>query len=159
MKDIVIGGLVAVAIVISVLAFTKPVPFGANPSPEFFVPAHFRDTAIIGGGVFATTSNGTVVYTAASFQKTNVIEHTATGAVAASLPASTTLNAFLPFPGDTRTLFLRPITSAITVSGGTGTLLRTASTSKVCNLNQLCKLDFVRKSNTDIEVFMNSGTN
>lgn len=141
----------------AVVAEAKKV-FGASAGPEFSFPVIFKETAVIGGKVFATTSAGTVAYTAANLEGVRLIQHTATAAVTASLPASTTLSNIVQSPGDTKSIYLVPITSAVTLAGGTGTELNIASSSAVCRVGGLCKIDFVRKTNTDIEVLVTSGS-
>lgn len=110
-----------------------------------------------GGGVLATTSAGTVTYTAANFATASLIQHTASGALTATLPASSTLSSFVPNAGDTRTICINAITTKITLAGGTGTDLNTASSTKDIIAGGLGCLTFVRKSNTDIEALFVTG--
>lgn len=162
--NVLVGAVAVVALFLSFLAISKPAQqivretVGSVPGGEFLIPVSFRDSATLGGNVFATTSNGSVTYTAASFGKTSLIQHTASGAVTATLPASSTLSSFAPFPGDVRTIFLNPITTAVTLVAGTGTDINNASTSLKCQPATLCRLDFVRKSNSDFEVYFSPGT-
>jgi hypothetical protein len=107
----------------------------------------------LGGGTFATTSAGTVTYLASSFNK-GVIEHTASSAVTASLSASSTLSEQIPNSGDSMTRYIHAITSNITLAGGTGTDLNTASSTKVILAGKTARLDFIRKADTDIEVLL-----
>lgn len=132
--------------------------FGAFPGGEIQVPVAFRDTVSLGGNVFATTSQGAVTYTAGAVSKFSLIQHTASAALTATLPASSTLTGFIPKAGDTQTVYLAPITTGITLAAGTGTDLNTASSTKFCVVNSVCELTFVRKANSDIEVFLRSST-
>lgn len=171
LKDLVVGGIAVVALLVGFAGMSSPNPtdvvnqviekvnkFSAAPGPDVYVPTWFAQTVTIGGNVFATSSAGAVTYTAASLNNVNTIQHTATGALTATLPASSTLTSFVPKAGDSRTVFLNPITTGITLAGGTGTDLNTASSTKFCVVGSLCRLDFVRKSNTDIEVLLTSST-
>jgi len=168
MKDTLIISGVVLALVLAFVGVSQPsvnvdeivqeVKSLGAAGPDFSFPALFRQGVVVGGNVFATTSAGTVTYTAASLKDVTLIQHTATAAVTASLPASTTLSNIVQSPGDTKTIYLTPITSAVTLAGGTGTALNTASSSAVCRVNGLCRMDFVRKSNTDIEVLLTSAS-
>lgn len=131
---------------------------GANPGPDFFNPVFFRQTATLGGNVFATSSIGAVTYTAATISGASLIQHTAASAVTATLPASSTLSSFAPNVGDVRTIYIAPITSNVTLAAATGVDLNTASSTKVCLAGFVCRLDFVRKTNFDIEAFLVSST-
>ena len=111
-----------------------------------------------GGGVTATTSIGAVTYTASQFDTESTIEHTAASAVTATLPASSTLSTFVPLPGQSRTIFIKNISAGIiTLSGGSGTLLRSASSTSRILTTGVGRLDFVRKNDTDIEVLFTPG--
>lgn len=158
-------GLLGVVAVLAVMAYNKPATMqtvveklGAAAGPEVTEPTFFRGTVTPGGNVVATSSQGAATYTAANFLNTSVIQHTATAALTATLPASSTLKAFVPLPGDTRVMYLNPITTGITLAGGTGTEFNTASSTKFCVVGSLCRLDFIRKTNTDIEVLFTSAT-
>lgn len=110
-----------------------------------------------GGGVFATSSVGTVTYPASAFDTESLIEHTAASVVTATLPASSTLSSFIPTAGQSRTVCINAITSTVTLAGGTGTDLNSASTTKAIIAGGLGCLNFVRKTNTDIEVLLTTG--
>lgn len=152
-----VGVWVAIAVV-AVIAITgtkspEQVNVAASSGPDFYNPVYLAQTATVGGGVFATTSQGTATYTTANLANTSVIQHTASGALVVTLPASSTVS-FVQRAGDTRTIYLNPITTSISLLGGTGTDLNVASSSVTCLVGRLCRLDFVRKTNTDIEVVM-----
>lgn len=145
---------------LAILGLSQPekVTVGATAGNDFYSPVWFAQTATVGGNVFATSSVGAVTYTAATIQNASLIQHTAASALTATLPASSTLGAFVPKAGDSRTIFVNPITTLITFAGGTGTDLHTSSSTKNCNAGAMCRLDFVRKSNSDIEVFFSPGS-
>lgn len=134
----------------------KEVPVGASSGPDFLSRAFFFDDAIVGGSVLATSSVGAATYTAAQVMNNKLIIHTAASALTVTLPASSTIKD-IPRPGDTKTLFINPVTTLITFAGGTGTDLNSASTTKNINAGGLGRFDFVRKSNTDIEVLFTPG--
>lgn len=162
LQSIVTSAAVALSIVALLVGLSRPtveVPAGAAPGPDFDFPVFFRQTATPGGNVFATTSQGAVTYTAAQLLNTSLIQHTASAALTATLPASSTLSGiFAPRAGDTRTIYLAPITTGITLAGGTGTDLNTASSTKFCVVNSVCELTFVRKTTGDFEVLLKSAT-
>lgn len=151
LQNLVAVAVSVAALAVSFVAYNKPAEFGGT---EEFFTKYFREDAILGGFNFATSSQGAATYTAATFKPSKTITHTATGALTATLPASSTVPDFIPRTGDTATKFLLPVTNGITLAGGTGMDLNTASSTKFCVAGQVCRLDFVRKSNTDIEVLM-----
>jgi hypothetical protein len=132
-------------------------PVGVAAGPLHTEYQEFLDNMVVGGEVFATSSIGTATYTAANLYKKSLIQHTAASALTATLPASSTIS-WIPRAGDKAVIFLNPITTGITLAGGTGTELNTASSTKFVVANQLARLEFVRKINSDIEVFMTSSS-
>lgn len=148
--------LVVVFVIATIGAYLFPKvqnPLGAISSPQVFDRMYFYNNYEVGGGNLATSSAGAATYTAAQVFNNKLITHTASGALTATLPASTTISQIVG-AGMSYTLFLTPITTGITVAGGTGTELNAASTSAKCLVGSLCRLDFIRKSNTDIEVLL-----
>ena len=150
-------GVALIAIlVIAIGAYLFPkvqVPLGAISSPQVYDRMYFYNNEEVGGGNFATSSVGAVTYTAAQVFNNKLITHTAASALTATLPASTTISNIVG-AGMSYTLYLTPVTTGITVSGGTGTELNAASSTAMCSAGALCRLDFIRKANTDIEVLM-----
>lgn len=146
---------IAVVAVIAVTGTKSPeqVNVAASSGPDFYNPVYLAQTATVGGNVFATSSQGTATYVASTLVNTSLIQHTAGGALTVTLPASSTIS-FIQRAGDTRTIYLAPITTAISVAGGTGTDFNSASSSVTCLVNKICRLDFIRKTNSDIEVQM-----
>ena len=116
-----------------------------------------------GGGIRATSTVGTVVPLLASdFDVENIIDVTLNVQDATlSFPATSTLTAFIPTAGQVRTLFIRNATTTatmdLTISGGTGVLLKMASSTNVAIVPgdtdgaNYAKIELLRKSNTDIE--------
>lgn len=118
-----------------------------------------------GGGIRATTTTATTATLLASdFDTENVIDVTPGGAsLTLTLPATSTLTSFIPTAGQTRTIYIRNATTTadinITVAGGTGTALRNATSTGaiirgVTGGNSYGKIDFVRKSTSDIDALL-----
>jgi len=123
-----------------------------------------------GGGVFATSSDGAVLpLLAANFDTENMLDVTLNivdGTL--SFPATSTLTSFIPTAGDTRTIFVRNASTTaamdLTIAGGTGVLLKNASSTNATQVSPLiggdtdganyARLQFLRKVNTDIEMFV-----
>lgn len=134
---------------------TESRSLGAVAGGDFYFPVKFLAGNII-SSTFATSSTGTPTLSASSLEQTNTILHTNAGTTTLTLPASTTVG-FLPKAGDTkRMLIVNQGTNTLTIAGGTGTLLYTASSTKAVNANGVAILDFIRKTNTDIAVFMST---
>jgi hypothetical protein len=131
----------------------KQIPVGATAGTDHYFNETFYDDITLGGMVFATSSTGTVTYTAASLAKAALIEHTAASNLTANLPASSTIY-WIPRAGDRKNIRFAAITSQITLAGGIGTDLNSASSTKVILPGTIGNLEFVRKSNSDIEVLM-----
>lgn len=117
-----------------------------------------------GGGVTATTTLATATtLLAANFDTENVIDVTPGGAsLTLTLPASSTLPLGTT-AGQSRTIYIRNATTTadinITVAGGTGTALRNATSTGaiirgVTGGNSYGKIDFVRKSTSDIDALL-----
>lgn len=160
MKEFIVGAIAVVALVLGGLGLMKaPVavqPFGANAGPESFEPFYARQTITAGGNVLATSSVGTATYTAANLRNVSLIQHTAASALTATFPASSTLNDFVRIAGDTRTIYIAPVTTGILFAGGTGSELNAASSTKFCLAGTVCRFDFIRKTGGDIEILMTS---
>lgn len=127
---------------------------------DSYNPVSFRSGITVGGYNFATSSVGAVTYTGGTFNNPalGIITHTAASALTATLPASTTLTSLVPNIGDSRVIYINPITTGMTLAGGTGTLLNSASSTKFIIAGQVGRLEFVRKANSDINVFMTTGS-
>lgn len=116
------------------------------------------NAGVLFSSAFSTSSQGTVAYTASNLTGISSILHNATGAATASLPASSTLESLIPNTGDRMSIGIVNVGSAnLTIAGGTGTSLNKASTSAAILPGGSGIFDFVRKANTDIEVFFSHG--
>lgn len=137
---------------------------GAASSPEVFTYLRVYGALTQGGGITATSTSGTAVPLLASdFDTENVIDVTLNVQDATlTFPATTTLTGFIPYAGMTRTLFVRNATTTatieLTVTGGTGVLLKNATTTgKIwgdTDGGNHARIDLLRKANTDIEAFV-----
>lgn len=161
MKDlvtVVVAGLAGLAIGFVAMSF-KPVsvqptqeqPTYAGSGNVTNERAEFRDSMTVGGKVFATSSRGSVTYTATSIATSKVIEHNAEAATTATLPTAALLSAagFLQNVGDTATIYIHASTTQITLAGGTGVTLNAASSTKVILPNTTARIDFVRQGATE----------
>lgn len=156
MNNKFIGVALIAILVIAIGAYLFPKvqqPLGAIASPQVYDRMFFYNNQEVGGGNLATSSVGAATYTAAQVFNNKLITHTAASALTVTLPASTTISNIVG-AGMTYTLYLAPVTTGITVAGGTGTELNAASSTAMCSAGALCRLDFVRKANTDIEVLL-----
>lgn len=103
----------------------------------------------------ATSSTGAGTLTANDVTNKTTILSTNAGVLTLTLPASTTLTSFIPRAGDrTSVVIVNQGTALLTLAGGTGTLLQTASSTKTVNIGGSATLNFVRKANSDIVVHM-----
>lgn len=163
MEKFVVTVVAIVALVLGGFAAFRPetvrevVKEVGGASTEHSFPEKFFQPVTFGGNVLATSSVGSATYTAASLQNTTLIQHTAASALTVALPASSTLTGIIPKAGDSRTIYLNAITSNITVTGGTGTDLNSATSTPRVIANGVARLDFIRKANSDIEVLFTSG--
>jgi hypothetical protein len=147
MKNILIAVVAAAvgALAVFALGGSAEKPAGAAGS-TFSFPVAFQDNVVVGGYDFATSSAGTVTYTAVSFARARVIEHIATGAVTASLPTNAALSAagYLPAVGDTQTVMIHASTTIITLAGNTGVVLGSATSTRQINPGQTGLLSCAR---------------
>ena len=167
-KNVLIGIVVVLAAVGLIFVF-RPAPvvqFGAISSPDVYGYMNVHGVFQQGGTVYATS---TVVAAATLIGSTlstaNIVDYTTNlSAVTITLPASTTM----PLGDDVgsmRTIWIRNATTTalnLTIAGGTGTLLKVASSTNGgaaviygdTDGGNHARLDFLRKANSDIEVFM-----
>lgn len=120
------------------------------------------------GGILRSNTNSTSTtatsYTAVEkdfYRYSTVILTPTVNSLTLTLPASTTLTSMVPLAGDEADLtLLNGTTTAgktITIAGGTGTLLRNATSTLVVPANSPAKLRFIRNSVTDVLVFVDIG--
>lgn len=161
-------GSVIVAVLISIvffgLRYSENVQLSAQPTTNF--TAVNAGTLTQNGGVTATSSAASATFLATDFDDEDLIEVSLpVGSVTLTFPASTTFP-LDPTPGATRQFSMTNASTtagqAITIAGGTGTLLRVASSTitaglKVINPSGVATFTAFRKLNSDIIVFMNPG--
>ncbi|MBP9771417.1 MAG: hypothetical protein KBD16_00620 [Candidatus Pacebacteria bacterium] len=163
------GVLVALVIAGGVFVFTRTESVPAAPpsgaaGSEFSSKLILRDNVVVGGNTFATSSRGSVTYTAASIVNTRLIEHNAEAATTATFPTNALLSSagFLPSPGDTASLFIHASTTQITLAGGTGVTLSSASSTKVVLPNTTARVECARLGATEgriIQCLMTAASN
>jgi len=162
------------AAVIEVVRYLNNTPVNVAPSEnlgglihvsqEFFVEGlESKGVITEGGGIYATTSKGSLLrMTFSMFDTENVIDVTpgllASTDVKTTLPASTSLTNFLKYPGQVRGLIFRNTTSATThfvrLASSTGVIVTSASTTSRIAPGKHATLNCYRKTNTDISCFV-----
>lgn len=161
MTNKIIGSIAVVALLVGGYALfntfqAQPAtqPAGAVSGPDVFQKMLFHADFVVGGSNFATTSQGAVTYTAAQMMNNRLITHTAASTLTATLPASTTLGAYLPNVGDSKTTCIDAITTKITLAAGTGDIFSYGTTTSIVGAgNEMC-VTFSKKANTDIDVLL-----
>lgn len=141
----------------------EPQP-GGGSSPDHYFQENFLQGLIEGGGIRATSTTGsTMPLVLSDFDVETVIDATLNQVDATiSFPASSTLANFLPRAGDTKTLLIRnastTATMDLTVAGGTGVLLKNAtSTAQIRGDSDganFATVKLTRKANRDIEALL-----
>lgn len=173
-NNVVLGVVLAVVLLVVVVLFTwkgedRIVPsYSGLGSPEILTYLRVHGVFTQGGGIRATSSvNSAETLLGTDFDEENVIDYTSNVSdVTLTLPASTTVP-LSEKVGSVRTLYLRNATTTaaidITIAGGTGTLLKVASSTNQAGTQIIygdtdggnhARLDFLRKANSDIEVLM-----
>lgn len=164
MKDVFYFAGVAIACVLAVFAFMKPAdvvvePAGAVPGPEHYELQFFKGGLTDGGTVYSTTTTAAAeTLTAAVLEKHKLIRFLGSATAAAitvTLPASTTMNAVLPNPGDYRTWVIEngytAAATTTTIAAGTGVDLQEPDGQNVViGINNYAFLTCFREASTDI---------
>ena len=118
-----------------------------------------------GGGITATSSsNSTATLLSTDIDTENVVEMTWNfGAGTLTLPATSTMTNIAPNAGDVRTIWIRNASptaaTSTTIAAGTGMTLKLAASSTPLLVgdtdgDNTARLDFVRKSDTDFNVYL-----
>ena len=116
-----------------------------------------------GGGIYASsTANAAETLPASYFDTENVLDYTVNGANnTLTLPATSTLTAFIPTAGQTRELLIRNATTTanvnITIAAGAGMNLASSTQATIVGNTSGASyglLKFIRKANTNIDVIM-----
>lgn len=167
MKKILGIALVVVMVVIAIGGYVYPkVQFGGSAGPNYYNKQFFQNGIVVGGSAYASsTANSAETMTGRELDDEIVLDYTLTVQDATlTLPASTTamFSSNIPKTGDTMTRFVRNATTTasidLTLAGGTGVLLKKATTTaKIfgdADGASYARLDFIRKSNTDVEAML-----
>lgn len=129
---------------------------GAVSTPDFYTQANFY-AGRVDSNPYATTSVTATLAARELIGKTTFLD-SGFAARTLTLPATSTLNGFIPKVGDVaRIIVVNQGTTTLTLAGGTGTLLYSASSTKAIPTLGVASLEFVRKANTDIAVLMTLG--
>ncbi len=154
MKNIIISVIAAAIVVViglTIVPRTTITQVGGSSGNTQTSHQYFLDNTTTGGLDFATTSQGTVTYTAASIVNARVIEHIASAATTGTLPTNAALSSlgFLPNVGDTQSFFIHASTTAITLAGNTGVTLVTASSTKLVAAGSIGRVECTRLGATE----------
>lgn len=165
MNKIIVGFLAGAVVAAAGVALFYPslvkspdTKVSAASSPDVYSYQYVHGVFTQGGPSFATSSVGASTLADADMSGAGVVERSGSGTLTMTLPASTTISG-LTSSGDCRDIqFVNYGSGLLTLAGGTGTLLETASSTKTVNTNGMATLKFCRMINTDIEVLMNTGS-
>ena len=170
-KSIIIGAVAVIVAIVVAISYDKPAvvnvttpapvvttqTLGGTPGGDFYTPVNFYQ-GFTNSTTFATTSTGAGTITATNIANVATILSTNAGALTLTMPASSTLSSFVPRIGDNRQItIVNQGTANLTIAGGVGTLMKVATSSGstlVVPVGGQARLDFVRKTNTDINVGM-----
>ncbi len=165
-----------IAVVLSVIAvgiggylFFNPVhvsiPAGATGSPDHYNFEQFFAGMSTGQGAVASSTSASVTMSGSEFLNVDTLNYTPNVlSLTLTLPASTTpMCASLPI-NQRRSVFIRNASTtaadALTIAGGTGTLLRVASSSAIIagttNGTGIAELKILRLASSDCLVMMTS---
>lgn len=110
----------------------REVSDGAAAGDTYTFPVNFL-AGSTDGGVFSTTTAGTVNLPASNLAQATLISVLPTSATTLTLPASTTLGAIMPTPGMTKVVYINnrgtSTSNTLTIAGATGVVLKKATTS------------------------------
>jgi hypothetical protein len=167
MKKFLGIALVVVMVVIAIGGYVYPkVQLGANPGPSHYNKQFFQNGIVVGGSAYASsTANSAETMTGKELDDEIVLDYTLNVQDATlTLPASTTamFSSNIPKTGDTMTRFIRNATTTatmdLTIAAGSGVLLKKATTTAViygdADGASYARLDFIRKSNKDVEALL-----
>ena len=138
---------------------------GANPGSDFTNTAIFHDGLMMGNKIYATsTTDTTATLLAANLIDTSIINFTPSViSITLTLPATSTLKGFLKSSGSFQRTYLCNATTttsafgAFTLTAGTGMNLHQATSTLIVENGDCAILDFIRNTDTDIEVYYDLG--
>lgn len=166
-KNIVIGLVVAIALILSVLAYnrspqvvvqkTDGTVVGSLTGPEVNSYLSVHGPFQQGGEVLATSTSGTAdVLLATQMQRYSVFEYLAnTGNTTLTLPATSTLTNIITSPGESRTWWIHNSTSTgaitLTITAGTGIdLIAYTTADDVIDGTEYAELTCWRQADSDL---------
>lgn len=142
---------------------------GAAAGPDFYNEIIAFDNITVGGRVNSVATTATAYTLTANEINARILTVTPNGAsLALTLPATSTLGAFIPVVGQTKQLLVRNATTTagiqVTFVGATGTTLKRFSTSTPIVITgdtdaaNYAVLTFVRRAVGNIDVFFQAVT-
>lgn len=136
--------------------------FGAAAGPDHYNHENFFLNLTRGGlSTVATSSSMTLLaHDIVDVSRVNFVP--GAGSLTATLPATSTLTAFIPKPGDTQDVLLCNATTTVstpfTLAAGTGMTFSDATTTLAVQTGKCAQLQFSRRPTTDIDVFVDIGS-
>ena len=127
--------------------------------PSYGIGSSYTTSIDVNGGYELLNATGTAYQLAASDMIHTVIGFIATTSTTVTLPATSTLTAFLPNVGDSMQMFFVNASSTggtITLAGNTGVTLQVATSSKAIIASAVSVLDFIRTATGSINVLMDT---
>lgn len=136
-----------------------PVNFGSTTTS---VGPVLTSSSVVNGGVLSTTTSISMTMAQSDFTSyTGILMNPIVGSITVTLPATSTLTAFLPTTGQqSQFTFCNATTTAsqnITLAGGTGMNVSNATTTLVVTPKKCALLNFIRTANTDIDLMIDIG--
>ena len=125
--------------------------------PSYGIGSSYTTSIDVNGGYELLNATGTAYQLAASDMIHTVIGFIATTSTTVTLPATSTLTAFLPNVGDSMQMFFVNASSTggtITLAGNTGVTLQVATSSKAIIASAVSILYFIRTATGSINVLM-----
>ena len=164
LKVTAVASLVAIIVVVGIL-FTLDRPSGVGGVPGVALWPQSVTTFTQGGGIYATSTNGSAsTLLSTDIATNNIVDMTwnfAAGTL--TLPATSTMSNIAPNPGDSRTIWIRNASptaaTSTTIAAGTGMTLKLAASSTPLlvgdtDADNTARIEFVRKSDTDFNVYL-----
>lgn len=162
-----ISGISDAVILNQVKAYDTQVVASVSGSSYGGVNYSHVESLNVKGPFYLSVANATTTGTAVTLQQSDLQPYNSllvtpiVGSATVTLPASSTLSALLPKAGDIQQFLIVNSTSTaginVTIAGGVGTLLKKASTTAAIAPGAVGELEFIRKANSDIDVFFEVG--
>lgn len=167
MKNILISVVLSAVVAGCVAWLVAPAAVSTAVSTAYGAAiTHIEGLDIIKGPLTLSNPNATsTTATSETLQQSDISTYTAmlmspvTNSLTLTLPASSTLTAFIPKAGDVQSMAIVNVgttsasTATLTFAGGTGVNLGSATSTKAIAAGKVGIMTFVRKVNGDIAVF------